>query len=397
MNSQMKKYFFPIHLDGGNRGCEAIAKGSAMLIGEHADQLFGYCRDVKLDSELGLAQQLTLVPCTVKSPIVDTFLAIINKVFHTQTTMKWRKLYPYRSFLRLIDEGDVVLFTGGDMMCYDDNEIIYLNNWLHKRHVKTILWGCSMGPENQSEPKLRTLRNFSLVYTRESLTFGYFKSLGLKRLCMLPDPAFILPAETCPLPEIAAGNRYVGLNISNYVTGGMTLDSRFGKEVISLINYILDKTDLHILLIPHVTWNEKSVNQDDRQMAQIISAHFDNHPKIQTLNIDHLNYCQIRHAISRCSMFIGARTHAVISAYTMCVPAIALGYSIKSRGIAHDLGLSEQLVVNSKDFSEGDLTKSFMFLSDNENAIREHLKEVMPKYKEQTYSIKNYLDNLFRS
>ena len=26
------KYYFPIHLDGGNRGCEAIAKGTAMLL-----------------------------------------------------------------------------------------------------------------------------------------------------------------------------------------------------------------------------------------------------------------------------------------------------------------------------------------------------------------------------
>ena len=26
------KIYFPIHLDGGNRGCEAIAKGTAILL-----------------------------------------------------------------------------------------------------------------------------------------------------------------------------------------------------------------------------------------------------------------------------------------------------------------------------------------------------------------------------
>ena len=28
------RIFFPIHLDGGNRGCEAIAKGTAILLQE---------------------------------------------------------------------------------------------------------------------------------------------------------------------------------------------------------------------------------------------------------------------------------------------------------------------------------------------------------------------------
>ena len=28
------KIYFPIHLDGGNRGCEAIAKGTAVILGK---------------------------------------------------------------------------------------------------------------------------------------------------------------------------------------------------------------------------------------------------------------------------------------------------------------------------------------------------------------------------
>ena len=40
------KYYFPIHLDGGNRGCEAIAKGTAMLLGTDVKDNIGLCRDV---------------------------------------------------------------------------------------------------------------------------------------------------------------------------------------------------------------------------------------------------------------------------------------------------------------------------------------------------------------
>lgn len=386
------KYFFPIHLDGGNRGCEAIAKSTAILIGEKPDHLFGYSRDTALDTRLGLGTHLTLIPCRRESYLVDKFLGALNRLLRTRTTSKWRKLYPYRSFLQLITSEDTVISTGGDMLCYDDNEVIYTNDWLHKRHVKTILWGCSMGPENQTPEKLNTLSRFSLIYTRESLTYEYFKSLGLENVCMLPDPAFILPAETCPLPPIFAKGDVIGLNISSYVTGGMTLDSKFGAEVTSLISHILDNTGMNILLVPHVTWKDSLFNQDDREMATLISSRFGQTDRISILDIDDLNYCQIRHVIAHCRLFIGARTHAVISAYAMCVPTIALGYSIKSRGIAKDLGLDERQVVNCKSFSEGSLRQSFAYLLQQEDAIRQQLQSIMPEYSNKPYQIRTFLN-----
>ena len=385
------KYYFPIHLDGGNRGCEAIARGSAILLDEPASNLIGDCRDIELDTHLGLAEKLTLVPCRRESWLIDRLLALASKAIPTDVTLAKRQLYPYRSFLRMITKDDTVLFTGGDMLCYDNYDIIFTNNWLHERGVRTILWGCSMGPENQTKRKLETLFNFSLIYTRESLTYDYFQSLGLKNLCLMPDPAFVLQPQPFELPSYFKENDLVGLNISKYVTGGMTMNSRFGKELINLIGHILKETTFHILLVPHVTWNVGGENQDDRQMAQIIRKHFGNPERLHILDIDNLNYCQIRHAISKCRMFIGARTHAVISAYSECVPAIALGYSIKSRGIAKDLGLDEKLVVNSKDFSEGAVLRSFTYLMKNEDSIRKHLQDTIPEYKQRTYQIREHL------
>ena len=385
------KYYFPIHLDGGNRGCEAIARGSAILLDEPASNLIGYCRDIELDTRLGLAEKLTLVPCRRESWLIDRLLALASKAIPTDVTLAKRQLYPYRSFLRMITKDDTVLFTGGDMLCYDNYDIIFTNNWLHERGVRTILWGCSMGPENQTKRKLETLFNFSLIYTRESLTYDYFQSMGLKNLCLIPDPAFVLQPQPFELPSYFEKNDLVGLNISKYVTGGMTMNSRFGKELINLIGHILKETTFHILLVPHVTWNVGGENQDDRQMAQIIRKHFGNPERLRILDIDNLNYCQIRHAISKCRMFIGARTHAVISAYSECVPAIALGYSIKSRGIAKDLGLDEKMVVNSKDFSEGAVLRSFSYLMKNEDSIRKHLQDTIPEYKQRTYQIREHL------
>jgi polysaccharide pyruvyl transferase WcaK-like protein len=137
------------------------------------------------------------------------------------------------------------------------------------------------------------------------------------------------------------------------------------------------------------------VNQDDRQMARLIYDYFGESERFDILDIDRMNYCQIRYAISKCQAFIGARTHAVISAYSMCVPTIALGYSIKSRGIAKDLELDERLVVNSKTFAESDLLGSFQYLMENLDEIRNHLHEVMPEYCQRPYQIRKYLNDLY--
>lgn len=388
------RYFFPLHYDGGNRGCEAIAKSTAILLGVEKENAIAYCRNVELDTQLGLTDYLKLIPYRLQSKIVDKCLGALNRLFHTTWTIRIRMLYPYRTFLKMIGKDDVMMSTGGDMMCYDDNEVIYTNNLMHTQGVKTILWGCSMGKENLTKEKEKSLHKFSLIYTRESLSYEFFQSLGLKNVCLFPDPAFILQEEVCEIPECFSKGDVVGINVSNYVAGGMTLDSTFGNEIKKLISFILEHTDLQILLVPHVTWKFRDQNQDDREMAKIIKDAFPDDNRISILDIDNKNYCQIRYVIGLCKMFIGARTHAVISAYSMCVPSIALGYSIKSRGIAKDLGISDKLVVDSKHVSEGQIVDAFIYMMKNAEAIRDHLKQIMPDYKDSTYGIREYLNRI---
>ena len=88
-------------------------------------------------------------------------------------------------------------------------------------------------------------------------------------------------------------------------------------------------------------------------------------------------------------MFIGGRTHAVISAYATCTPAIALGYSIKSKGIAHDLGLSEKLVVDTKKRAfNSELLGAFQFADNNQAKIKTHVEHVIPGYVQQIEQLK---------
>lgn len=377
------KYYFPIHLDGNNRGCEGIAKGTAKLLGVPKENLIGLCRNVELDKRLGIDKYVTLrkmKQMSLAQRIVRKLISFVNlskAVYYAYNAV-------YGKFINDMQTGDVLVSTGGDMMCYNDNEVIFTNNVVHQKNRKSVLWGCSIAKNNLTPAKIGTLSKFTCIYTRESLTYDMLNSMGLKKVVLFPDPAFVLKPEKCDLSQIFQEGKVVGINLSNYVVGGDNLDTPFGNEVRTLIDYIINKTDLNILLIPHVLWR----GQDDRLIAEEIYREYGLNKRISTLNSEQLNYEQIRYAISKCSVFIGARTHAVISAYSTCVPAIALGYSVKSRGIAKDLQLNEKLVVDSKNFKKNQLLDSFCYAISKESEIRLHLQKIIPEYIKRLDNLK---------
>lgn len=387
-------YIFPIHLDGGNRGCEGIAKGTAEILKLNSSNSFGWCTNIKLDQRLGISKYYTLIPGNKVLPFCKRVERKIQKMFLSSLKEKIQldAKYQYRDLFKKLSKDDLMLSTGGDMMCYGNNQVISTNNYLHSKGYKTVLWGCSMGKENLTPEKEETLRNFTLIYARESLSFDFFKSLGLKNVVCFPDPAFVLTPQVVDLPKIFKEDKgVIGINLSNFVLGAFDLNTSFGKQVRELIKYIIDKTEFNILLIPHVLWDA----QDDRIVANNVYKLFQDTGRISVLDSDIYNYLQLRYIISKCRLFIGARTHAVISAYSTCVPSLALGYSIKSKGIAKDLGLDNNLVVNCKDNeSNNSLLKGFRYLVDNEDAIKKQLTDVMPSYIKEAYKIRNIIKKL---
>ena len=385
-------YYFPVHIDGDNRGCEAIAKGTAILLNEKKENLHGLCRNIALDNKLGVDNYVTLERYKKVPFLIRAYNSLL---YRTHLPFKPIVFSPHMEFVKSMPKDGVLVSTGGDMMCYGNNYVITTNNYAHAKGIKSILWGCSMGPENLTPEKEDTLHKFSLIYARESLSYSFFRELGLNNVCLFPAPAFVLEPERCELPECFTQVNVIGINISNYVLGDFSLETPFGKEVVKMLDYIVNETDLQVLLIPHVLWNFEGDRQDDRQVASIIMELYGKTSRFSQLVVDSLNYCQIRYIISKCKMFMGGRTHAVISAYSTCVPALALGYSIKSRGIAKDLGLSEKMVVDSKHVHhDGYLLDSFKYMCDNESLIREHLKEIMPEYRKRTYGIREVIDKM---
>lgn len=383
----IKKYFFPIHLDGGNRGCEAIAKGTIEILGLKQDEYIGLCSNVQLDSELGLSSISTLKESYKQcffSRVFNKIKRIVFKKVGCSQIQRYAKIYD--NFLQRISPSDVCLITGGDMLCYGNNQLNYIVNRLSEQNKSVVLWGCSFGKENLTPEKKEILTKFKAITARESLTYDYMvNDLKLKNVSLFPDPAFVLQPSPIKLPEYF-GNNVLGINISNFVSKDSMKVSGFFRHFTDFIDYVLNNTELTVALIPHVFWH----GQDDREVCNMVKERFATDNRVKILDTEHLNYCQIRYAISKCMCFIGARTHSMISAYSTYTPALALGYSIKSKGIAKDLGLDERLVVDYRSVtSADDLIDRFKYLVDNKETIRKHLETIMPSYVKKTYEAKH--------
>lgn len=386
------KIFFPIHLDGGNRGCEAIAKGTIEVLGLKKEQYIGLASDMRQEEFLKINEVATLIP----QKKIKLYQRVINKLERIlfndcSRGIKRHHKFIYKSFLNQIKEEDICFITGGDMLCYGDNQIIYIVEELYKRNIPTVLWGCSFGKENLSLEKERILRYLSYITARESLTYDYLTNeLQLKNVQLVADPAFILEPVKCSLPEYF-NKDIIGINLSNFVTEEYSCQNVFFESVMGFIDYIITETNLMVVLIPHVFWD----GQDDRVVCELIKKSYKETNRIEILDSLQFSYCEIRYIISKCKYFIGARTHAMISAYATCTPALALGYSIKAKGIAKDLELDDKLVIDYRNvMNKNDLIDRFNYLVENESNIKEHLEKIMPDYKNKAYIAKEVLNRV---
>lgn len=273
----------------------------------------------------------------------------------------------------------------------DDLDTINLVDALYAKKIPVVLWGCSIGEENLTPRKMEVLKKFSAITVRESLTESVLKEkLGLENVYRYPDPAFVLKPEACVLPDYFDKN-VIGINLSNFVGANVDVDTMVGKNLLELFNTILKTTDMDIVLVPHVFWE----GQDDRIVCKSFYERFKDTGRVFVLDTEKLNYCQIRYAISRCRFFIGARTHAMISAYSTCVPALALGYSVKSIGIAKDLGLPKELVADYRTLASVDVfSNAFTYLLSHETEIKNHMQTVMPAYIQKAYEMKKVVEML---
>ena len=374
----MKKIIMYSHGGSGNHGCEAIVLSTAKILKNYKDITL-FSTHLDQDREAGLDKICRLE--RQNSPVHKFSFGYIEAAIQYHL-MHQKDAFDRLAFDKLFQtaKGAVALSIGGDNYCYGHPGFIYfINKHLREQGTPTILWGCSIEPGAIDTEMLEDLKGYCLITARESVTFEVLRERGLSQSQLFPDPAFQLDQVNEALPDGFAENNTVGLNISplvlNYeTTKGITL-----TNFVVLIEHILKTTNMQIALIPHVTWD----NNNDLAALQQLYARFKDSGRI--VLIGNHGCRELKGYIARCRFFIGARTHAIIAAYSSCVPTLAIGYSVKARGIARDIfGTEDDMTLSVQSIKhEKDLVNAFEKIRERENEIRSHLQSVMGKYKQR--------------
>lgn len=369
-------YFMYSHSGSKNHGCEAIVRSTCKILNlnNQDDILYSYNR---IEDEKYYINEIINVDDFLKknkNSFKNLIASFMVKYFHDES-------YAIKiSFEHIINNyfksNTIGISIGGDVYCYNDyNKLSIANKCFRENKIKTILWGCSVEKDLITNEMKNDLKNYNLIFTRESISYETLKIIN-PNTYLYPDPAFQLDRIDLPLPECFVEDNTVGINISPLIMSCETNKGITKNNYIQLIDYIIKETDMNIALIPHVVWE----NNDDRKPLKELYDIFKHTHRICLID-DH-NCMELKGFISRCRFFVGARTHASIAAYSSCVPTLVIGYSVKAKGIAKDIfGTYDNYVLPVQSLQKkDDLVKSFQWVVEHETDIKKHLQDFIPTY-----------------
>jgi polysaccharide pyruvyl transferase WcaK-like protein len=319
----------------GNRGCEAIVRATAALLGEALPGARLALCSLRPWEDAPAPGSLRVLPQRAPVRGAQRWInAVARRLGDAPDNLEARRQAPA---LRAARRAEVCLSIGGDTYCYQPPRDLYaINRRLVAMGRPTALWGCSVDPSLLHGELLADLRRYARLFARESITCEALRAAGLPAE-LSADPAFTLAAEAIPLPPGFVAGETVGLNISPLALAHAPDSEAALAAVLALVRHALRVTPGPVALLPHVRW----AHDDDMQPLARIRAAFADEPRVLLLDAPY-TAPQIKSLIARMRCLVAARTHATIAAYSSAVPTLALGYSVKALGIARDLYGAEQ-------------------------------------------------------
>ena len=360
----------------GNHGCEAITRGTTAIFGKENHYIVQSLQpedDIRYRLNELAEIRSAVAPKKKDARFLSAYVKL--KITGNYTDMDGLAYVP--AIKRAAREAKIALSGGGDNYCYPGTEIYgWLNREYRRNGFKTVLWGCSVEPEIVKKSDVaKDLANYNLIVARESITYESIKAVQ-KNTVLAPDPAFFMVQEECELDERMYSGNVIGINVSPHILKCESVSKMAYENYRQLIAYILKNSTAYVALIPHVVW----ASNDDRTVLRQLYDDFNQNKRLILVE-DH-TAPELKYIISKCSFFIGARTHATIAAYSTCVPTLVVGYSVKARGIARDIfGNEEGYVLPVQNLSApSDLTNAFIKLYDKQKSIHEYLTSFIPEY-----------------
>lgn len=397
------KILFLGHEDFGNRGCEALVRSIVQIVQERAPEaeFLLPSRTPAVDREhwpqLG-ERHVRLVGETLFARHLGWWDRLVQKV-PPLVSLGYPPFKPDAKTMEALREVDQVIITGGDIISleYGLPSLFFwagMAEWARKLGKPVHLWGASVGPFTANPRVERQMaRHLSRCYTsvsvRESSTRDYLTKLGVPNVLYVADPAFHMKPEPHGAADAlfaAANSGVLGLNVSPLVRKFLKDDAArhaFDAEIVRFLQHVAVDRGMSVLLVPHVdpydgtAWNSDGIYMKGLMQAAGLPA-----DKLAILPSD-LNAAQLKHSLSRCRFFIGARTHATIGAISQGVPTISIAYSVKAVGINRDLFGEREVVLPTPMVSFETLDGALDRLLAQEVELRAIIAEKMPVWRDR--------------
>ena len=381
----MKKILLYQHGSSYNHGCEALAytisKTTREIFPNSYITLASYFADDDKEFDFPYINSIIQNNMWLKRGSIPYFVYQMDKRLFNSKFLQDKFMYCKTCF-KLATENDICIAIGGDNYCYNKGKEHWaLDRKIKKSGKKLMLWGCSIEPEDIPGEMAEHLSNFDLITVRDPISYQALIDNHVNaKIIRCADPAFLLPIEECILPDGWEPEKMIGLNFSPMVMGNIADKDGPRHAIDSLVEHILDSTDDKIILIPHV----RISFTDDMDELKRIYDKYSYTKRVLIVDDKSLNARQLKYIISKCKILVGARTHATIAAYSTCVPTLAIGYSVKARGIARDLfGSEEGKIISIKTMDNQTLIDIFDGIYNNLDSEREYLKKIIPDYSKK--------------
>ncbi len=391
------KFFFTGHISLDNRGSEAIVRSLIKLIKASIPEATFVIpsNDRNKDAQLwGKDSSVIFMPTNMPFKI-RAWSRLTKFNFFQKILITTAPRLP-KSYRKAIESADIVLSIGGDM--YTDEGSFPL--WIYSADKYAIeckkavyLMGATVSHfKNEVHMNLLAshFKNFRGVLVRESDSFKRLENdFNLTNVMLTSDSAFWLDSKEPQNIKYITGNeknykRVVGINIS-------PLLEKLGdtsKVKLAISDLISNNPTDYFILIPHVF----VVGNDDLiYLKQFMDDYLVGSDNVTLIQERH-SAEELKYLIGRLDIFIGARTHATIAAFSQFVPTISIAYSDKAKGITASMYGHDNYIISFKSLTSEVLAIKFKSLLDDLDMNIQILKNSVLREKNIS---KNILENLF--
>lgn len=387
----MKIGIVGLDFNSGNKGCEALAYAFLEILNnigiDNNDKINVYLLQkfpIKLFLKNNLSTKKVYEYYKPKKEFSNLNINFIM-IHHTSKEMFYNNK---------ISKMDCVIdFTSGDSFSdiYGVDRFMTRTKFKEKiinHNIPLILGSQTIGPfENKDvlNYAAKIIEKSEKVFARDQLSFDCVKKICNVEPILTTDVAFALPYKKVDVGNV--NKIKVGFNPSGLLwNGGYSGNNQFNLKVNykeyckGLMEKLLKSSNYEVHLIVH-SFENNDVNISDNDLVPAKELH-ELYP--ETILSPLFDSCiDAKNYISSMDVFIGARMHATIAAYSSYVPVIPFSYSRKFEGLFSSLNY--KFVLNTKEINTDECIEQTMKLINNRNELKETIiqghKDVDEKIK----------------